>query len=158
MRCVANELAWFLIRCLESFFVNALTFRGSINSFVKVTVSDEAYLLSPLSEADSRNQVNVSIQIEDNGIGMSDAFLRRDYFQAMTKQVGSHSSVLGIDRSSDLDMLCFPFQDQFSNGTGLSVYLAQELLHLTNGRVAVSSLPGAVCLYSTLCITFYLLI
>ncbi|KAJ9101890.1 hypothetical protein QFC21_003230 [Naganishia friedmannii] len=87
---------------------------GSLTSYVKVSIDDETHLLSTFSGT-SDGLTNVSIRIEDNGIGMSQSFLQQDYFKAMGKQ------------------------DEFSGGTGLSLYLAQELLHLMGGRIAVTS-------------------
>ncbi|KAJ9116857.1 hypothetical protein QFC22_004514 [Naganishia vaughanmartiniae] len=79
-----------------------------------VSIDDETHLLPPFSGgADDLRPI--SIRLEDNGIGMSQTFLQQDYFKAMGKQ------------------------DEFSGGTGLSLYLAQELLHLMGGRIAVTS-------------------
>lgn len=66
--------------------MNALSFRRMPCSYVKISLDDETHLLSTFSGA-TDGLVNVSIRIEDNGIGMTQSFLQQDYFKAMGKQV-----------------------------------------------------------------------
>jgi signal transduction histidine kinase len=67
--------------------MNALSFRRMPCSYVKVSIDDVTHLLSTFSGSEDNGLTNVSIRIEDNGIGMSQSFLQQDYFKAMGKQV-----------------------------------------------------------------------
>ncbi|KAJ9110422.1 hypothetical protein QFC19_001547 [Naganishia cerealis] len=127
-------------RIIEPLFMNALTFRRESHSYVKVSITDEMHLLPTFSGVLDKDLVNVSIRIEDNGIGMSESFLQQDYFKAMGKQVRAKPDISKVKQFS---RHLLP-QDEFSGGTGLSLYLAQELLHLMGGRIAVTSALGKV--------------
>lgn len=101
---------------------NALAYIDQPKGFVHIIIDDVPSLLPPSGYADLSLTKNVSIQIQDSGIGMDREYLEYHYFRPMKKE------------------------NALKPGSGLSVHIAQRLVHTLGGKIAVSSQSGMVSL------------
>jgi signal transduction histidine kinase len=101
---------------------NALAYIDQPKGFVHIIVDDVPSLLPPSGYADLSLKKNVSIQIQDSGIGMDREYLEYHYFRPMKKE------------------------NELRPGSGLSVHIAQRLVNVLGGNIAVSSQSGMVSL------------
>lgn len=101
---------------------NALAYIDQPKGFVHIIVDDVPSLLPPSGYADLSLKKNVSIQIQDSGIGMDREYLEYHYFRPMKKE------------------------NELRPGSGLSVHIAQRLVNVLGGNIAVSSQSGLVSL------------
>jgi signal transduction histidine kinase len=101
---------------------NALAYIDQPKGFVHIIIDDVPSLLPPSGYADLSLTKNVSIQIQDSGIGMDREYLEYHYFRPMKKE------------------------NALKPGSGLSVHIAQRLVHTLGGNIAVSSQSGMVSL------------
>jgi len=99
---------------------NALAYIEQPKGFVHIIVDDVPSLLPPSGYADLSLTKNVSIQIQDSGIGMDREYLEYHYFRPMKKE------------------------NALRPGSGLSVHIAQRLVNTLGGTIAVSSQSGMV--------------
>jgi len=104
---------------------NALAYIDQPKGFVHIIVDDVPSLLPPSGYADLSLKKNVSIQIQDSGIGMDREYLEYHYFRPMKKE------------------------NELRPGSGLSVHIAQRLVNVLGGNIAVSSQSGmaSLCLF-----------
>lgn len=101
---------------------NALAYIDQPKGFVHIIVDDVPSLLPPSGYADLSLKKNVSIQIQDSGIGMDREYLEYHYFRPMKKE------------------------NELRPGSGLSVHIAQRLVNVLGGNIAVSSQSGMASL------------
>jgi signal transduction histidine kinase len=107
---------------LGNIISNALAYINQPKGFVHIIVDDVPSLMPPSGYADLSLKKNISIQIQDSGIGMDLEYLEYHYFRPMKKE------------------------NETRPGSGLSVHIAQRLVNLLGGNIAVSSQSGMVSL------------
>ncbi|WP_414828385.1 ATP-binding protein [Alteromonas sp. H39] len=96
---------------------------------VKFTEQGEINILFRGQRNDTGNQLNLTIEVQDSGIGMSDKQLAR-IFQPFTQADGSTNRRYG--------------------GTGLGLTIVKQLTELMKGRLEVESTPGKGSLFRVL--------
>jgi signal transduction histidine kinase len=107
-------------RAIGNIISNALAYINEPQGFVHIVVDDIPSLLPPSGYADLSLTKNVSIQIQDSGIGMDREYLQYHYFRPMKKE------------------------NELRPGSGLSVHIARRLIATLGGNIAVSSQTGKV--------------
>lgn len=108
-----------LARAVGNIISNALAFIDKPQGYVHIVVDDIPSLLPPQGYSDLALTKNISIQVQDSGIGMDRDFLQYHYFRPLKKE------------------------NDLKPGSGLSVHIAQRLLNMLGGNIAVSSQTGS---------------
>ncbi|ODN93564.1 hypothetical protein L198_05430 [Cryptococcus wingfieldii CBS 7118] len=106
-----------LTRALGKIVHNAVKFTEK--GHVHITVQDLSREVAlPTGYDNSMRESTISIDVKDSGVGMSAAFLEKEVLQPFAKE------------------------NPFTSGSGLGLGLAQRMVELVGGKLAIASSPG----------------
>ncbi|TYJ53875.1 hypothetical protein B9479_005497 [Cryptococcus floricola] len=106
-----------LARALGKIVHNAVKFTEM--GHVHITVQDVSREVAlPTGYDNSMRESTISIDVKDSGVGMSAAFLEKEVLQPFAKE------------------------NPFTSGSGLGLGLAQRMVELVGGKLAIASSPG----------------
>ncbi|ODN74183.1 hypothetical protein L202_07633 [Cryptococcus amylolentus CBS 6039] len=106
-----------LARALGKIVHNAVKFTEK--GHVHITVQDLSREVAlPTGYDNSMRESTISIDVKDSGVGMSAAFLEKEILQPFAKE------------------------NPFTTGSGLGLGLAQRMVELVGGKLAIASSPG----------------
>ncbi|KAJ9112572.1 hypothetical protein QFC19_000589 [Naganishia cerealis] len=115
---IQEDISGNFARAIGNIMQNALSYIEDAEGYVFILVDDVPSLLPPQGFSDISTTKNVSIKIQDSGIGMNGDYLKYHYFRPLKKG------------------------NECRAGSGLSVHIARRLLNSLGGSIAVSSQAG----------------